>query len=323
MSISIKIYNKSDETNWDDFVSEAKNATFLHSRKFFKHNKLNEQDDCSLMFYKEKELIAVFPANLYSKDNKNILNSYLRSTYGGLIYSDKTSMMDLITIVQLLIQYAKENNIQEIIIRPSFKIYHKNLSDDFIYALSLHGFETKYKEIELAINLEQPIGELYSDNNKRNIKKAKKQNIIINESGNLQEFWTVLTDNLELKHQVKPVHNFEEITALINLVGQEKIKAFTAELNNETIAGILVFIANQRVAHAQYIASNDAYQSIRPLNLLIDYIANWAQINNFKYFNLGMACEPGGKTINEGLYKFKEGFGARGTLRETFSLNIT
>jgi lipid II:glycine glycyltransferase (peptidoglycan interpeptide bridge formation enzyme) len=97
------------------------------------------------------------------------------------------------------------------------------------------------------------------------------------------------------------------------------VKLFAAYLEGIMIGGILIFIANRYVVHAQYIASDSRYQEYRPLNATIDSISIWAKNAGYKYFNLGMATEPGGIIVNDGLMRFKEGFGARGVLRETMN----
>jgi len=89
------------------------------------------------------------------------------------------------------------------------------------------------------------------------------------------------------------------------------------------IGGISSIIANRVVLHSQYIAYDYKYQEHRPLNAVIDFMIDWAIDNDFKYLNLGMATEPGGMAINEGLFRFKEGFGGRSVLRETSHLILS
>lgn len=309
------------EEVWDEFVyTKAKNATFLHSRKFYNHNDLNKTDDCSLLFFKKNKIIALFPAILSEADNNKVLYSHQRSTYGGFVFSNDISIADLDLIITLLIDYAKAESIKQIIIRPTFSIYHKTLSQEVDFLLWKNGFSIKSRELELAIDLGLDTENLYTDSAKRSIKKAAKAGVMVQESADMEGYWKVLEKNLAEKYGKAPVHSIQEIINLGTLVGKEKIRLFTATLNENIIAGILTFVANERVLHAQYIASDNHFQDFRPLNAVIDHIAKKAKEEGFSYFNLGMVTEPGGEELNEGLCRFKEGFGARGVLRETMQL---
>ena len=315
-------YQISYSNEWDAFVQKAINSTFLHSRSFYDHNPLNGLDDSSLMFFKEKVLVSIFPANKYVKNGQVILHSYLRATYGGVVLSKDIGLIDCIEIIKLMITYSRKNGIDRIVVRPSFSIYHSTLAQHIDYALWQNGFRIESREIELAIPLSENCFKNFDSSTKRNIRKAIKNGVVINENGVLEDYWELLTDNLSAKHQAKPVHSIDEIKSLIAHVGTDKVKLFTAEYGSKTISGILVFLANDKVVHAQYIAMNSAYQELRSLNLVIDHITKWAIKLNYSFFNLGMSCEPGGLKINEGLTEFKEGFGARGVLRETLFLDI-
>jgi len=323
LEIDIQLHKFRDDLEeiWDDFVyTKAKNSTFLHSRKFYNHNQLNKVDDCSLLFLKKNKVIALFPAILSESDDDKVLYSHKRSTYGGFIFSNEISIADLDLVLTLLIDYVKAESISQIIVRPTFSIYHKTLSQEIDYLIWKNGFSIKSRELELAIDLRLDIENLYADSTKRSIKKAMKAGVMVQESEDLKSYWKILEKNLAEKHQTSPVHSIQDINLLRTLVGKEKLRLFTATLDENIIAGILTFVANENVLHAQYIAFDNAFQDFRPLNAVIDHIAKKAKEEQFSYFNLGMVTEPGGHEFNEGLCRFKEGFGARGVLRETMQL---
>lgn len=315
MSIRLVRYSKEHEQYWDDFLIEKSiNSTFLHSRKFYNHNELNEKDDCSFLFYDNNRLIALFPANLYDKEGNKILHSYLRSTYGGLIIEDDTTTPDVIEILQLIEAEAKLLGVAEIIIRPTFSIYNSGLTGAIDYALWKCGYGIKYREAEYAIELDKY--PMYTSSCKRSVAAAYKKGIEVRESADLKKYWEILSGNLKERYGVAPVHSIAQIETLQGLVG-DVVKLFAAYHADIMIGGILAFLANKHVVHAQYIASVNAYQEYRPLNAIIDTMCQWGKTNGYKYHNLGMATEPGGVIINDGLMRFKEGFGARGVLRET------
>ncbi len=317
MSLTLTKYSSDYEQVWDDFLIEKSiNSTFLHSRKFYKHNELNDKDDCSFLLYDGNKLIALFPANLYEKNEIKILHSYLRSTYGGLVICDETTTLDLIDILTLLEDEAKLLGVDEIIIRPTFSIYNSGLVGSIDYALWKKGYGIKYREVEFAIELDKH--PMYASSCKRSTAAAYKKGIVVKESDDIETYWGILSSNLKERYGVAPVHSISQIRQLQRLTGSQ-VKLFAAYLEGIMIGGILIFIANRYVVHAQYIASDSRYQEYRPLNATIDSISIWAKNAGYKYFNLGMATEPGGIIVNDGLMRFKEGFGARGVLRETMN----
>src|SRR5688572_2864073 len=112
MDIKIEVYRDEHRQEWEHFVfSKAINATFLHSRSFYDHNAKNATDDRSLVFLKGNKIIALFPANLLQLDDKSVLHSYLRATYGGIIISDEVSIAEVEEMVSLLVQFARTENI--------------------------------------------------------------------------------------------------------------------------------------------------------------------------------------------------------------------
>lgn len=317
--MDIKLYDQSQETDWDLFIEKNKrNGTFLHSRKFFDHNPQNVADDSSLLFYKKGKIRAVLPACIYEFDGKRVFHSHLRSTYGGFVVDETIGVEEAVEMVDQTIAFAKNERVTEVIIRNPFRIFHRLPSDETDYAMWYRGFNIKYRELECAVKLDEFAISRYENGAKYNIKKACKV-VSVMACEEYADFWKMLTENLALKHNSKPTHTIEQFTLLQTLVGKEKIKMFGGYIDGRLVCGVVLFLT-ANVIHAQYIASDSNFQDVRPLNAVIDYIIAWGKTEKYEYFNLGMANDAQGKEINYGLYHFKEGFGARGVLRETMHI---
>ena len=101
--ITTQIYTEEFSEEWDDFVeTKARNSTFLHTRKFFRHNPVNQELDSSLIFLKNSNILCVIPAVLQRIDNRNTWNSHAYSTYGGCIVSDKFGVEEYLKRLGLL-----------------------------------------------------------------------------------------------------------------------------------------------------------------------------------------------------------------------------
>src|SRR5215211_1631712 len=316
---SIEKYDATQQKKWDDFVEKKSiNGTLLHTRKFFNHNPLNSTDDRSYLFYKKNILIGVIACALEGQNDTMILNSHPRATYGGFIVSKQVGVEAALAIVSKLLQEAKCIGVKEIIIKNPFRIFFKKPCDEFDYALWYHGFNVKYRELEIAI----PIGDTgdfeknYTEGTRSGLHKAKKI-LTVEQSVDYKPFWSLLIKTLKERHGTTPTHNYSQFCELLRNVGQEKIKLFVAKKNGKMIAGMVLFILNEICVHAQYIAYDSSFQNDRPMNILIHEISLWAKENGYRYFNLGRANEQNGDIVNYNLFKFKESYGGRGVLRET------
>lgn len=88
------------------------------------------------------------------------------------------------------------------------------------------------------------------------------------------------------------------------------------------IAGVLVFILNSRVLNCFYICHDEKFQHLRPLNLVFSHLITWGLKEGFNFVDWGISTEKKGKDVNSGLFKFKESFGGRGVLRETYKFTL-
>ncbi|NEU10002.1 GNAT family N-acetyltransferase [Flavihumibacter sp. R14] len=309
---------------WNTFIEvEAINSTFLHSRKFYDHNSLNSLDDASLMFFKGNRIVAVFPAVLYVEDGKKILHSHLRSTYGGIIVSKHVNVETALELVRLIILFAREKKVNQVIIRNPFRIFQEYFCDETNYAMWFYGFKIKSRELEMAIPLNADIRQTrmqYHSDVVKNLRKS--QSLTVYGLNDLKGLWILLERSLLEKHGVKPVHDYESIKRLIENVGKEKFLCLGSYYRHKLIGGCIVFLANNRVLHGQYIAADKEYAHLMSNHALIDHIVEYGCNNGFQYFNLGMANEDEGRSANYGLFSFKEHFGARGVLRETMHLTL-
>ena len=135
-------------------------------------------------------------------------------------------------------------------------------------------------------------------------------------SSDWKQFYRILEKNLGMRHQVKPTHTLDELLCLYQLF-PEKVLLFGNYYRNELIAGVVVFVANPRVILAFYISHNEDFQHLRPVNLLFYRIIGWGIEHGFQYLDFGtytLNMDP-----NFGLARFKEGFGATGLFRDTYT----
>ena len=307
---------------WDDFVeNKSINGTFLHTRKFYNHHPQNHIDDKSYLFFKKNRLIGVIGCTL--QDAGTVLISHQRSTYGGFIVDKHANIEASLIMVQLLLEEAVKNQVKEIIIRNPFRIFYHKPCDEFDYAMWYFGFQVLYRDLEIAIPINEKIDleTNYTEGTRSGVHKALK-NLTVEESNDYKTFWVLLEKTLDERHNTIPTHNYSQICELLQKVGNERVKLFVTKKNNHIIAGLVLFVLNDICVHAQYIAYDIAFQNERPLNILLHQVSTWAQQKGFQYFNLGRPTEDNGNIINFNLFKFKVSYGGRGVLRETMHIKL-
>ena len=76
----VELYTPERKKEWNIFIENAKNSTFLFDRNYMDYH-ADRFQDFSLMIYRKNKLYALLPAN---KKN-DVLYSHQGLTYGGLI----------------------------------------------------------------------------------------------------------------------------------------------------------------------------------------------------------------------------------------------
>ncbi|TWH46538.1 GNAT family N-acetyltransferase [Sporomusa sp. KB1] len=322
--VKLEIYNQSHQKDWDNFIGTSRNGTFMQQRTFLNYHPPGRFVDCSLMVYNSHgNLIAVIPAAQKMEGQKKVFSSYPGASHGGIIVDQKFGTYEAMALVPLLTEYCKSDNFNAIQIKMVPRIYHFWPSDEIEFALRYYGFSINTTELATAL----PIKALANasdhliESTQRNIRKAQKLGVTIEESNDLTAYWSILTDNLKQKHHAEPTHTLAEITDLTNRYPQS-IKLFAAFLQEEMVSGVVVFLLNSRVINCFYIASNNKYQNLRSLELLFYKLISWGMEKGYDYLDWGISTENKGLVINQGLFEFKEKFGGRGILRESYYLDL-
>ncbi|MEE9190409.1 MAG: GNAT family N-acetyltransferase [Candidatus Neomarinimicrobiota bacterium] len=314
-----RFYPDSQTDIWDEIVLKANNGTIFHTRKFLSYHPEGRFQDHSLIFTKKSKPYALFPAAEISvSKGTQLLVSHPGASYGSFVVPADLSFVDSQTLVTMLKSYSSANGFTGIRLTMPPTIYNKRLSNYMDFALLKNGFHYEKREISSILFLEKSVKEnlaKFRPSHRQAVRKAQRQGVIVEQSENYSDFYTILKNNLKIRHGVSPTHTLDELMLLKSLF-PEQINLFGAFSNGKMIAGVLNFICNNDVVLAFYISHDEKYQEIRALNLLFYFIFEWAIENRFKVFDFGIFTvreEP-----NIGLARFKENFGASGMFRDTF-----
>jgi hypothetical protein len=307
----VKIYQNSDYEQWNAFISQAKNATFLFHRDFMEYHR-DRFEDYSLMVYDNKKLVAVLPANRVGEQ----LYSHQGLSYGGLVYQEDIRLNTVVKVFQSVLFFLNENGVLQLQLKILPSIYHQKAAQEIDYVLFLLEAKLIRRDSLSVIDLTEDF--IFSKLRKRGIQKGIKNKLIIKEENSFDAFWNqVLIPNLENRHEAKPVHTVAEITKLKDLF-PENIKQFNVYKGEQIIAGTTVFETN-KVAHCQYISKFEKEGNLGSLDFLYDFLIN-DKYKDKRYFDFGISNEGQGKKLNEGLSNWKESFGASTIIHDFYEV---
>jgi hypothetical protein len=309
---SVKRYQKSDYDNWNTFVNQAKNATFLFHRDFIEYHK-DRFEDFSLMVFKDKRIVAILPA---SRAGETVY-SHQGLTYGGLVYKENLKLASVIPVFKTILFYLNENKITKMQLKTLPSIYHNKPAEELNYALFLAEAQLIRRDTLAVIDLSKPFQ--FSKIRKRGIQKGINNDLVIKESTDFEPFWNqVLIPNLEAKHNAEPVHTLDEIQLLKNYF-DKNIRQFNVYYNDKIVAGTTIF-ESENVAHCQYISKYEEEENLGSLSFLYDHLISKVFAHK-RFFDFGIANENQGKTLNNGLSYWKESFGANIIVHDFYEVN--
>ena len=302
-TFSVKKYQPEFKNQWNDFVATSKNATFLFQRDFMDYHQ-DRFTDNSLMIFKNDSLFALLPANC----SKNQIYSHQGLSYGGLLLNTTCKFEAVLEAFKMLLNSLNEEGFSYLELKLLPKIYHKLPSDEMDYLVFKTEASMVRRDVSAVIDMLRPL-KMKSSNRKRNLKKAKRHEIKVEEVEDVTSFFnTILIPNLKTQHKASPVHSVEELNELKTKFPNH-IRQFNAYHENDIIAGVTIFETEQ-VAHAQYISTLDSKKEFAGLDAIFDTLIH-TFFKNKRYFSFGISNENQGQHINRGLLKWKESFGAR------------
>ncbi|HEX8018258.1 MAG TPA: GNAT family N-acetyltransferase [Flavobacterium sp.] len=311
---NVKKYTETDFQIWNDFVDQAKNATFLFHRDFMEYHQ-DRFEDYSLMVFEGEKLVAVLPAN----KSEGILYSHQGLTYGGVAYGDKIKLALVIQIFKAVLQFLNDNNIQKLQLKLIPSIYHQKPAEELNYILFLLKAQLVRRDTLAVIDLSESY--TLSKIRKRGVKSGIYNGLVIKEVDDFNDFWNeILIPNLLLKHQAKPVHTLEEITRLKGLFPQ-KIRQFNVYENGSIVAGTTIF-ESSKVAHSQYISGKEDKNELGGLDLLFYKLISEV-FKNKRFFDFGISNENQGRNLNDGLSYWKESFGANIIVQDFYEVQAS
>ena len=306
-------YDGSHEGEWNAFVAQSKNGTFLFDRRYMDYHR-DRFVDSSLMVYRDGKLFALLPANRVG----NRLCSHGGLTYGGLVTGSEASAKAVLEAFEAVNGFLCSAGIAAVTYKAIPWIYHRVPAEEDLYALfRVCGARLVAREISSAIILPHRLK--WHRDRRYGINRCRNNGVEISRSDDFEAFWPLLDDNLMRSHGVHPVHSLDEIRLLKGRF-ERSIVLYVARREGVVLGGTVLYITPQ-VVHAQYISASPEGKALRVIDAIYNKILN-EDFADGLYFDFGKSTEDCGRVLNTSLIYQKEGFGGRGVCYDTYEWDV-
>lgn len=298
---------------WDSFIDKSKNGLFLFKRSFMDYHQ-DRFEDHSLLFYEGNQLIAVLPANIIG----DTLYSHQGLTFGGFITDHTMKQSTMFSVVSALKYYMTENDIKQTVYKSIPSFFTNSPSEEEHYVFFNSSVECIKVEASSGVNLNHtrmPGKKLNGS------KRAGRLGLVTRYTDDPSSMMEICQSNLNDKYGVAPVHTSKELMLLAKN-NKNCIRFIELYDNDEdrVRGGAIIFLYGD-VVHTQYLITDDLAKKNRGLDLLVKHLYGYLD-KGFIKISFGISTENSGRTLNEGLIKQKEEYGASTFCHITYQISV-
>lgn len=313
--IEIVRYTPDKAAEWDAFVRQSKNATFLFYRGYMDYH-ADRFADYSLMFYNKGRLCALLPAN---DGGNGTLWSHRGLTYGGLLMDCRCKAAQTCSMVETLDDFLSRHGFSRVVYKHIPWIYSSLPSEEDIFAIANVAHARLFsRDIASVVELGQRLP--FSTLRKRGVKKGRKACLYVREQTDFTVFWQMLVQHLWEKFRAKAVHTLNEIMLLKERF-PNNIRLMTVCRDDVILGGTLLYDCGQTVK-TQYIMASEEGRRNGALDFLFSNLLDRYEAEGRKYFDFGTSNKVDNDDLNESLIFQKEGFGARAVCYDTYEWTL-
>lgn len=297
---TVKRYCSDDFALWNDFISQANNATFLFDRNFMEYHS-NRFQDFSLLVFEDDILQAVVPANY--KDNQFFSHQGL--TYGGFVFRNEFPLGQIEVVLSETFNFLQSHGFVQLVIKAMLPFYAPDFLGEMQQVLSNKQAEIIGQKMNLAIDFQSDY--TISKSKLKHYRRLQSEALVVKKESDCTVFWQeVLEPLLQEKYQTKPLHSLTEINSLQSKF-PNNIEQYNVYRDGEILAGITLF-KTATVIKSQYGATTENGKKFRALDYLFLYLIDFFKAD-YHYFDMGTVDDNSELGYNEGLLNQKKELG--------------
>jgi hypothetical protein len=308
---TVERYEPSLAEVWDELARSARQRHFLFERGYMDYH-ADRFADCSLVLVHRGEPAAALPLSRHGDEAV----SHGGLTFGGLLSSPTLTTAKTIAALDAAADALRLTGFDRLVYKPVPHPYHVHPAEEDLAWLASRRAILVRRDISAA----RRGGDAppYSAERRRAVSKGLTARLEIGPSDAIEEFMAFERDVLLARHGAEPVHTAAELRLLADRF-PEGIRLFTARHDGELVAGVVMY-ETSRVAHAQYIGASETGRQLRAGDALFDHLLGTVYADH-PWFDFGISNERDG-SINHGLLRNKEGFGARALVYDRWLVDL-
>jgi Acetyltransferase (GNAT) domain len=309
--LAVERYEPAARGEWDDAVKRARARHFLFERDYMDYH-ADRFADASLIVLRDGDLVAVLPGSRHDDD----VVSHGGLTFGGLLSGPGMTVSNTVAALDAITATLRADGVRRLVYKAVPHIYHVAPAEEDLHALHAAGARLVRRDVSAAVAGGAAAD--YSEERRRAIRRGASAGLELGESGQIEAFMELVTEVLQTRHGVEPVHTPAEMRLLADRF-PGRIRLWTASAGGEIVAGALIY-ETPVVAHAQYIANGPRGRDLGAGDVLFDHLLT--AVYSDKWFDFGISNEREGE-LNAGLMRNKEGFGARAVVHDRYLLELS
>jgi hypothetical protein len=298
---------------WDALVRGARARHFLFERDYLEYH-ADRFADASLVLLRDGRPAAALPASRHGDE----VVSHGGLTFGGLLSDASVTAAQTVAAFECVAATLRATGARRWVYKPVPHIYHLLPAEEDLYALAHCGAQLARRDVSAA----RPCGAAvaYSSERARAVKRGRGEALELRRSHDFEAFCALLTEILRDRHDAEPVHSAAELALLAERFPDGIALHGAHDGGGELIAGVVIY-ETPAVAHCQYIAASDRGRELRAQDALFDHLLSEVYADK-PWFDFGTSMRPADGTLNEGLIRNKEGFGARAVMYDRWAVEL-
>ena len=196
----IRRYTADKASEWNRFLAQSKNGTFLFDRRYMDYHS-DRFDDHSLLVYRKNRLFALLPGNRKG----NTFFSHQGLTYGGFITDYQATAEYVCDAFSAVNTFLRSEGFMKVVYKPVPWIYQTMPAEEDVYALFVRC-HARLIERDVSSTIFMQHRMKFTESRLSGIRKARREGLVVRESDDIGAFWRILTDNLRRKYGAHPVY---------------------------------------------------------------------------------------------------------------------
>jgi hypothetical protein len=319
--VRISALQESEKAQWNDFLRTSNNGTLFHDLKFLDYHPPGRFHFEHLVARRGRRLVALVPGGIVTSEGESRFVSPLGASFGGLVTAAKLRFGEVSEVVTALQVFAADRRWSALELTTEPWIYQRFPFETIPFVLLRHGFRIARERLTFTIPLQGTAAgnrfeRLFRATSANEVRVARRRGVCVLSGGSeLLSAFLPLMEETYRRLTAEPTHTPSQLQDLLVRL-PDRVRIFLAVLNDEAIAGALVFLLNDVTAYSFYHVMSQRHADANGNKVVFAEMIDRFAASGFRWLDLGPSASL--DDSNDSVVFFKEGLGAVGQRRSTW-----